>query len=147
VEAPVGIRWWLSDKVGIDAGVGFSSVPAPSYSNESLAGWAIDMGVPIVWQRWDRGSLLLRPGFLFESQQFEASSPPSAFSTNDATSFTVTAEIEAEIFLVENISVSASQGIAINSLNPPGPGDNRTSFGTIGRNFTTVGFHVYLWGN
>ena len=60
---------------------------------------------------------------------------------------TLGAEIEAEIFIVDNVSVSASHGIAFSSFNPPGPGDSESTFSTFGNNFTQVGFHVYFLGN
>ena len=50
-----------------------------------------------------------------------------------------------EVFLVDNFSVSASHGIGFVSFEPVG-GDSETSFTTIGRNFTTVGFHMYFLG-
>lgn len=118
LEAPVGIRWWLSgQKVGVDVGLGFVSVPAPSYSDEKLTSWAVDVGVPLVLRSWDRVHVIVRPGMLYTSQQLEATSPPTAFDTADLTSFLLSGEVEAEVFLVDNFSVSASHGIAFISIN------------------------------
>src|SRR5882724_9012424 len=104
--APVGVRWWLSgQKVGIDLGLGFTSVPAARYPDEKVTGWSIDAGIPLVLKSWDRVHVLFRPGLLYHSQQETATAstgPPVAFDTENATTFSVSGEIEAEVFLVDN---------------------------------------------
>lgn len=146
VTAPLGVRWWFAgQKVGVDFGLGFDSDPAPSY-DENLTGWAVEVGVPIVVKNWDKVHVLFRPGFIYESQEVQMTSPPDPFATDDETSFVVMAELEAEVFLVDNFSVSASHGIGFFSESPAGGGDSETSFGTLGNNFTHIGFHVYFLG-
>lgn len=146
VNAPLGVRWWFAgQKVGLDAGVGFQQTPASSY-DEHLFEWAIEIGVPIVVQNWSRVHLLFRPGLFYESQEFQMTSPPDPFATDERTTLAVTAEMEAEVFLAENFSVSASHGIGFSSVDPAGGGDSDTSFGTLGNNFTRIGFHVYFFG-
>jgi len=146
VTAPLGGRWWLAgQKVGVDFGIGFQSTPAPSY-DEKLTGWAVEVGLPIVLKNWDKVHVLFRPGLLYESQEVEMTSPPTPFATDDETSVSLTAEIEAEIFIVNNFSVSASHGIGFFSVDPAGGGDSSTSIGTLGNNFTHIGFHVYFFG-
>ncbi len=146
-SAPVGVRWWLAGHdVGIDAGIGFTSRPAPLYPNEKVTGWSLDVGLPLVLKSWDRIQVLFRPGLLYSSQEVTSTVPPAPFDTENTTTFSVSGEIEAEVFLVENCSISASQGIAFDSVNPAGPGGTQTSVTTIGNNFTRVGFHIYLFG-
>jgi hypothetical protein len=147
VTAPLGVRWWLGgQKIAVDLGFGFQSTPAPSYDEESLTGWAVEVGVPIVLKSWDKVHVLVRPGFLYESQEVQMTSPPAPFATDDATSFTIAGEIEAEVFIVDNFSVSASHGIGFYSFSPAGGGDSETSLGTLGNNFSHIGFHVYFLG-
>jgi hypothetical protein len=148
--APIGVRWWLSgQKVGIDLGFGYSTEPAPTHPDEDLALWSLDVGVPFVMHSWDRAHILFRPGILYSSQEFDVSTggPPLAFDTETGTTLDIAAEIEAEVFLVDKVSVSASHGIAFSTFNPPGPGDSRSTFTTFGNNITQVGFHVYFLGN
>lgn len=146
--APIGVRWWLSgQKVGIDLGLGFGNEPAFAYPDEKVSHWALDAGVPFVIHSWDRAHVILRPGLLYQSQQVEVTTPPAPFNTEDATTLSISGEIEAEIFIVENVSVSASHGIAFSSFNPPGPGGSESTFSTFGNNFTQVGFHVYFLGS
>jgi hypothetical protein len=146
VVAPLGGRWWLAgQKIGIDFGLGFGATPAPSY-DENLNSWAFEVGVPIVLKNWDKVHVLFRPGFLYESQEVQMSNPPNPFATDDTKSFSLTAEIEAEIFIVDNFSVSASEGIGFFNVDPAGGGDSSSSFGTLGNNFSHIGFHVYFFG-
>ena len=146
-SAPIGGRWWMSgEKVGIDAGIGFGSSQAPGYPDEKVTNFTLDVGVPFVLKSWSRAHLILRPGLTYGSQQVVTTALPVAFDTDNATSLGISGEFEAEVFLVDNVSVSASHGIRFDSLNPPGAGDNITSFSTFGNNFTEVGFHIYFFG-
>ena len=56
------------------------------------------------------------------------------------------AEPEAEVFLADNFSVSASNGIGFTNTDPGGAGSSETSFSTFGNNFTNIGFHFYFFG-
>lgn len=146
-SAPIGLRWWLGgQKIGIDLGVGFSSTPASSDPDESVSGSAIDLGVPMVMHSWSRAHLMFRPGLLYESQEVGFGSGPT-FDTVTQTTMSLLAELEAEIYLVDNVSVSASHGFAFTSVDSDTPGsDSQSSFGTFGNNFTEIGFHVYFLG-
>jgi len=150
VEAPIGVRWWLAgQKIGIDLGFGYDTAPAPIHDQETLTHWAIDAGVPFIMHSWDRAHVIFRPGILYQSQEIETSlgPPPAAFNSDTGTLLDVSAEIEAEVFLVNNVSVSASHGISFHSENPPsGFADVPSTFRTFGNNFTNVGFHVYFLG-
>jgi hypothetical protein len=148
VEAPIGTRWWFSgQKVALDVGVGFGSDPAPGYADENIGHWAFELGVPFRIHSWPRVHVLLRPGLLYTSQEEVVSAgPPDPFDTSSRTSLSLLGELEAEVFLVDNVSVSASHGIAYTNVDPAGPGDSFSTFDTIGNNFTTIGFHVYFFG-
>lgn len=151
VAAPLGIRWWLSgQKVGIDAGLGFASTPSGIDPNENELGWTLDLGVPLVMHSWSQAHVLFRPGILYTSQEVGFDSDPGTggvqFDTDDATTFVLQGELEAEVFLRDNVSFSASTGIAYQTFNPALGGDSETTFQTLGRNFTNIGFHVYFLG-
>jgi len=147
IEAPVGVRWWMAgQKVGIDLGFGFSSTSSLVYADEKLSGFAISAGIPIVMKSWSKVHVIFRPGILYESDQVEVTSPPTPFDTDDIKAMSITGEIEAEVFLMDNFSVSASHGIGYTSVDVPGLSENLTSFGTLGNNFTNIGFHVYFLG-
>ena len=146
IDAPLGARYWFGNqKVGVDFGLGLRSSPAPSY-DEHLTGWAVDLGIPIVVKSWDRVHLLARPGFTYDSQEVEMSAPPEAFATDDRTTIGLTAELEAEVFIANNFSVSASHGIGYSKVDPAGGGDSVSSWSTQGSDFSHIGFHYYFFG-
>lgn len=137
--APIGIRYWLAgQKVAIDVGVGIESQDA---GDESLLDFAFDFGVPIMARSWDRVHFLVRPGLQYVSNQVLLLGEKERAST-----LQILAELEAELFLANNMSVSASHGLSITNTSPPGDGDSSMEFRTFGRNLTEIGFHVYLFG-
>ena len=151
VEAPIGLRWWLSgQKVGIDLGLGFNSTPAEIDPDESETGFALDIGVPFVLHSWENVHFMFRPGLLYQSQEEgfdeEPGTPGIQFDTESTSEMSLLAELEVEAFLRDNFSVSASHGIGFVRSDPGFGGDETTSFGTFGREFTNIGFHVYFLG-
>lgn len=150
VEAPIGIRWWMgSQKFALDLGLGFGSQPAGIDPDETEKNWALEAGVPIVCHSWDRAHALIRPGILYQSQQIgfdaDGTTPGVQFDTENATALDVMLEGEAEVFLVDNVSVSAAHGFALRRVDPGFGADTETSWGTSGNNFTTIGFHIYMY--
>jgi hypothetical protein len=141
VDAPIGIRWWLNDKVALDAGIGVGSDEAPAV-DENLSHWALDLGVPILLRSFDRLNFLVRPGIMFQSQEVVVDPGPPVDTDND-TFMSVGVELEAEVFLTDRFSVSASHGFAFVNADPA-VGSSTTDWGTTGANFTNIGFHVYL---
>lgn len=146
-DAPIGGRWWFSgQKVALDFGIGFQSDPAPSYPDEHEKTLALAAGIPIALKSWRQVHVLFRPGIFYQTRQRQATSPPVAFDTQSEETLRITGEIEAEAFLLDNFSVSASHGIGWNRFDPAFDPDKETSFGTLGNGFTEVGFHYYLFG-
>jgi hypothetical protein len=138
VDAPLGIRWWFSEKMAFDGGLGFGS---DEIGGENFSHMALDLGLPITLKSWDRVHFIVRPGIVYRTQ--EVPTPPAG--TDNNTQMVIQGELEAEVFLVENFSVSAAHGFAIVN-NDPAVGGSTTDYGTTGANFTNIGFHVYLFG-
>ncbi len=144
IEAPLGIRWWLSgQKIAIDAGIGFGSEENVAV-DENLSHWALDFGVPMCVKSWDKVHFMVCPGIVYTSEE-DVIDPGPPVVTDNSTAFSIGAELEAEVFLVDNFSVSASQGFAFVNTDPA-VGQSTTDWGTTGSNFTHIGFHVYLFG-
>lgn len=143
VEAPLGIRWWMNDKVAIDVGLGIGSEEDPGL-DESFSHWAVDVGVPIRLQSFDKLHFILRPGLLYMSQEDLIDAGPPVEKDND-TLMMIGAELEAEYFFSDRFSVSAAHGFAIIN-NDPAVGESTSDWGTTGSNFTNIGFHVYVFG-
>jgi hypothetical protein len=141
IDAPLGIRWWFGPKVGLDLGLGYTSNEA---GDERFSSYTIDAGVPIALKRWSRLNFILRPGILYSSQQVDVEPGPGVTKEND-TGLAVLAELEAEVFLADRLSVSAAHGFGF-FTEDPAVGESTTDYGTIGSNFSHIGFHLYLWG-
>jgi len=142
VDAPLGVRWWLSDKLAFDAGLGFGS---NEVANENFSNFTFDLGLPVMLKSWDKVHFIVRPGILYHSQEVIVALGPPLNKDSD-TSMSIGGELEAEVFLADNFSVSAAHGIAIVNTDPA-VGGSSTDWGTTGSNFTSVGFHVYLFGS
>jgi hypothetical protein len=139
LSAPIGVRWWVANQqVAVDLGFGIGS---DDIGTESLMNWSLEAGVPILLRSWDRVHVLVRPGILYTSQDEVVGT-----TIESGTILDLSAELEAEVFLADNLSVSASHGFEISTNNPPGTGESTTNWSTFGNNFTTIGFHFYLWG-
>lgn len=144
IQAPLGGRWWLNPKFAIDLGLGLGSTEDAGL-NTSFSHWALDLGVPITMRRYDRLSVLFRPGILYQSQEVVTDPGPPLVKDSD-TQLALNLEIEAEVFLTDNFSVSASEGLAFIN-NSPAVGESTSDWGTTGANFTTLGFHLYMFGS
>ena len=147
IQAPLGGRWWLNEKFAIDVGLGVGSQeePLPGGESTNLSSWAFDLGVPIRMRSYDRLHVLFRPGILYQSQEVVTDPGPPVAKDSD-TQMALNLEVEAEVFLTDHFSVSASEGFAFIS-NSPAQGESTNDWGTTGANFTTLGFHVYMFGS
>ncbi len=141
-EAPLGIRCWFSgQKLAVDAGLGFGS---EEIADENFSHFTLDVGLPVMLKSWDRVHFIVRPGIAYTSQQVDVLAGPGVDKDNDVT-LVIQGELEAEVFLADNFSVSAAHGIEFVNLDPA-VGGSATDFGTTGSDFSHLGFHVYLFG-
>lgn len=147
----LGIRQWFTGQIGGDIGVGFLSVSdeLDGTTTDETTGFAFDVGLPISLRSWDRVNFIIRPGFAYGTTTAEDQSLTPPFEVK-ATVYSVSGELEVEWMLADRVSISAATGIAYNSLkleitDTPPVTFERKGFGTIGTNFTQLGFHVYLW--
>jgi len=150
ISAPLGVRCWLNQQVGIDLGFGLSTHKNEA-ADENATDWSIEGGIPWCFKSWDKVHVILRPGVNYTQQEDIQESTDIegnvVFTKIKDKFVTATAELEAEVFLADNVSVSASSGIGLVNYKPGEAGAKATTdFATFGRNPTQVGFHVYLWG-
>lgn len=144
-QAPIGIRHWMNDQVGIDLGVGISSFKREfgSTTTSKNSGFSFDAGLPYCLKKWDKVHFILRPGVMYFSNTND--NPPSGPKVKNS-EFDVTGEFEAEVMVADNVSVSASHGLGFYSASDDASTKTKTSgIFSIGNGWTQVGFHVYLW--
>ena len=147
--APVGLRQWFTDQMGVDLGVGFSSdgfevkaAGAPKFKNAST--FVFELGLPFSAKKWERVNFIVRPGLRILTIEDK---DQVVSNTTKASAFGITGEFEAEVMLAEKVSVSASHGVGyfqFTDRSAPTKTISKT-FTTTGENFTELGFHVYLW--
>ncbi len=142
----LGGRQWFNDAVGADFGVGYNSLKAEQGALvETWTGFSFDIGLPIVVKKFDKVNLIFRPGFQWGSlEDKDETGSPTITTKYTMTGFSGT--LEAEWMLADNLSISASHGLAWASLkNDDTPAFKVTSIGSTGNNFTQLGFNIYLW--
>jgi len=140
ISPTVGGRQWFNDQVGLDLGLGYNQFEIES--QRKWTGFVFDIGLPITLKRVsDNVNFILRPGFQWSSLEDKDSTGKLTLTT-----IAVSGELEVEWMVTDNLSVSASHGVAYHKLEDDfSPKTTITSFGTIGNTFSNLGFHVYLW--
>ena len=140
----IGIRQWFNKGLGFDLAVGYYQAeikPLP----EKFTGYTVDVGFPITLKRpSEKVNLVLRPGFQWGQLEDVDETPPPI--TIDWDLLGATLDLEVEWMVTDKLSLSASQGAGYFRLRDNGsPKTSRTYVGTLGSNFTELGFHVYFW--
>ena len=148
----IGIRHWFTPTMGVDLAVGFASVSVENNGTKTDEGsaFAFDAGLPISMKSWDKVNVIFRPGVEFESAKLTDKTTSAPGNEIKATIFAVSGELEVEYMIADKLSISAAHGIAYSNTklednSSPANELKVNGFNTIGNNFTTLGFHVYLW--
>jgi len=144
-DAPVGVRYWVSPKIGIDLGFGLESTQElqSDDTKETTTGWQARVGIPIVIiPVGDRVNFMFDPSFTYADPGLDNS---------DLKYYTIQGALEFEFFVSNDFSVGASHGInvEITSGVPENTGTGTTSttdFNLFGNNVTQFGFHYYFPG-
>jgi len=137
-EAPVGGRAWLSEKIALDLGVGFS-LTTPD-SGDSQSAFVVDAGVPIVAAESGNAKFYVRPGLTFASSP----SPTSTDPDNKTTQFWISGTFGVEYFFTDHFSVQAGHGLVFKSIDPDGAGDKYTQIVSEDFGVSSIGFHFYF---
>ena len=137
-EAPLGIRWWLNEKLGLDGAIGFRSDDA---SGDRLTDFRFDAGVPIVLAGMgDNTKFFVRPGLRYASTPL----PTVAAPDNKQTSLGLTGTLGVEHFFTDRFSVQVATGLIIDSVDPDAAGDSHTTFASEDFGISSIGFHYYF---
>jgi hypothetical protein len=161
-EAPVGVRYWMSDAMAIDFGVGLdvdTKVDNPAspttLEDETFFDWAFDVGLPFVLHSEENTIVYFRPGVTVAGTQVFDGAPTAA--ANDKVydiGFTGGLGLGGEFFLGQlgwpNLSFSGQVGLAVEVVSPGTEGaDSQVNFSTTRDdvsvvNTGTLGFHIYF---
>ena len=158
-DAPIGIRYMLSPKVGIDAGFGFQSEDGIDYTSStgetsSNTQFSFELGIPFNVVKTDRADFFIRPSFAMTSVPYylrpDSDTPYSSESVTD-TNFGVM--LGAEWHATDDLSLSFGHGVGVTSNHgvsagevAPAEPDASTSIQTIGltTGFSSIGFRWYF---
>ncbi len=139
-DAPVGGRYMLSDKMGLDVGLGFISIDAEDTTGGRASGnkqlaiagtqFVLRVGLPIAMKTGDKVALHVRPGLGITSTS------PENDNIESDTSIDISGLLVAEWMMSNTISISGSHGLRI-ALDP-------NNLGTVGNGVTNFGVHYWL---
>jgi hypothetical protein len=140
-QAPISIRYWATDRVGIDVGAGFKSTDLDTASTVNF--W-LETALPIQVFQGDRSHFYVRPGVIFGSlddRDFGTGELDETWSE-----IQIYTTLGAEVFFGDNFSVEAAHGVVLKIVSPPDQvtSSSLTSFDTLGRGLTEVGFRFYF---
>jgi hypothetical protein len=140
-QAPIGLRYFFSPKIGVDIGVGFDSNEVDiGGDTEKFTDFSIAAGLPIrIHETGDRVNFNFLPLLMYTS---------SDQGDESDTFFDILAALEFEAFVTNDLSVSAIMGIGIEMFSPADDTDESTTdIFTVGSNLTEFGVHYYLPGS
>lgn len=144
-DFPLGLRLWLSDKVGLDLGIGFSSDPFNA-TGDNKTTWGLEVGAPIVMAGMgDETLFFIRPGIDYRSIPNPILGGPTPNPDNDETVFGVTGQLGVEHWFGKRFSLQVADGIAFYNIDP-GVGGSHTVFQTQAFGISNIGFHYYFGG-
>lgn len=131
-DAPVGVRYFTSDKLAVDLGLGFESMDVPSEGDtETASNFFVEGGVTYVLYDYMDSFFFLRPALMYASYDELTSAIES--------SFRVALNLGAEVRLAERFGLTFQHGLAFQSDSPQGDGDSMTTITTFGQNVTQAG--------
>ena len=139
-DAPVGLRYFFSEKVGADLGLGFESTDLGAESASSLF---VEAGVTYVLYDYDNSFFFVRPSLAYSSLDDRVYGTGSADATWTVIDFKV--NLGAEVRLAERFGLTFQHGLRYTSTSlpdeilSPGDEDSFTDFSTFGENVTEAG--------
>ena len=132
-DAPVGVRYFTSDKLAVDLGLGFESMDVPSEGDtETASNFFVEGGVTYVLYDYMDSFFFLRPALMYASYD-------ELDSGGLDSSFRIALNLGAEVRLAERFGLTFQHGLAFQSDSPQGDGDSMTTITTFGQNVTQAG--------
>lgn len=163
--APLGVRYWMSDAMAVDVGVGVDLTTKADNGattvteDEMLFDWAFDVGLPFVLHGEENMIVYARPGLTFVGTNvFDASATPGTGGaiTDKVYDIAIAGGLSlgGEFFLGQfgwpNLSFSGQVGIDFTFVSPGAEGAESTfNFGSTFDDVSVVdtgslGFHIYF---
>jgi opacity protein-like surface antigen len=157
-DAPIGIRYMLNQKVGLDAGLGYSTSEGPDYSSSdpgatsSNGTFTFELGLQYNLVNTDRADFFIRPSFAMQMVPYFLDNGTSV-SDESVTDTSFGAILGAEWHATDNLSLSFGHGLGIQSSHGVSPGEelnaepeSSSSISTVGltTGSSSIGFRWYF---
>ncbi len=130
-DAPVGVRYMMTPKVGLDAGIGFQSSDGPDYSDPgetaSNSQFTFELGLQYNVVKTDRADFFIRPSFSMTSVPYFYDDTTNPISSESVSDTRFGAMLGAEWHATDNLSLSFGHGIGVTSGHGISAGDLFTS--------------------
>ncbi len=160
-EAPIGVRYMIQEKVGLDFGFGFDSSEGRDFAStdpsatSSNSTYNIEIGVPFNLVHMDRADFFVRPSFAWESSPYYLDpGGTSPITSERASDIDFGVMLGGEWHATDNLSLSFGHGIGITSSKGVSAGDlvfgsepsSSTSINTTGltTGSSSIGFRWYF---
>jgi len=137
-DAPVGGRYFFSDKVAVDLGLGFEAKDVMwEDDTASATSFWVEAGVPFVLYDYGDSFFFVRPAIQYASLDDRVYGGGTVDDTWSV--FTVALNLGAEVRLAERFGLTFQHGLKYTNSSPPGDGDSVSEFRTLGENVTEAG--------
>jgi hypothetical protein len=139
-DAPVGLRYFFSEKVGADLGLGFES---QDLGEESASSLFLEVGVSYILYDYNDSYFFVRPALAYASLDDRVYGTGQADAT--WTVLDLKLNLGAEVRLAERFGLTFQHGLVFSSTSLPdeiveeGGEDSFTDFSTFGENVTEAG--------
>jgi hypothetical protein len=155
-NAPIGIRYQATDKMGVDLAFGFQTSKGIDESSASTPEktfntFDVDFGLPMNLKRTERANFFFRPGVTFQMVPYYVGTSGTA-TKKTLNNLAVSGTLGAEWKVTDNLSLSVGHGIEWDKANGfVAPGDlfpaevtKESTFGTRALSLTDLGFRWYF---
>jgi hypothetical protein len=132
-NAPIGGGYWFTDRVGLQAGIGFNKMDDGNDETDEETAIAFNVALPVYLAGPEDCHFLFRPGIFYETN------PSPGFDSF----VSVRADLAVEYFLSHHFSIVGGHGVEF-ITNSPEVGDSETSFGSRALSLSSVGFYYYF---
>ncbi len=162
-QAPIGARYWFSNTLGADLGIGFEAVRFPKGKNtaekaaekEGANSFWIEAGIPFVVYPTEKANLMIHLSGLLgfeDDNRYEYHLPhlgdtiTYTITGHTSTRFSIRLTPTVELWLTDNFSLQAGHGVEFQIVNPykETKVDASYRFGTFAAPITEFGFHFYF---
>lgn len=158
-DAPIGVRYMMSPKVGLDAGLGYAASEGPDFSSNDPSAtstngqFSFELGLQYNLVKTDRADFFVRPFFGMTTVPYYLDNGTDPTTSESVTDTRFGAMLGAEWHATDNLSLSFGHGLGVTSGHGVDAGDLRgaepdasTSIQTVGltTGASSIGFRWYF---